>query len=212
MDKFKSKAILLSLLFLFFGSLSFYLYYSGKSMEGVLYAKNVPIQIGDWDGVDIPMDEQTIRLLETRDILFRVYSKPRTPPVYLCVVYAQNNRRSIHPPEVCYIASGWEVGEKKFFSSSLFDVLPIFRATQIMITKNYYKQLVYYWYKSGDAFTSSMIKHQLNMALSQIKQERIRGALIRLSTEIIDETQEEAAERLNQFTALVIPQLQENLL
>lgn len=144
-----------------------------------------------------------MRLLETRDILFRVYRQPATSPVYLCVVFAQNNRRSVHPPEVCYIASGWEVGEK--------EIEPRLKATQILITKNYAKQLVYYWYKAGDELTSSVAKQQLNMALNQLLLGRVRGALIRLSTEIKDETQEEAAQRLDQFASEILPLIQENL-
>ncbi len=212
MDKNQKKLILLGGLFIFFGLFSFIFYYSGKSVEGVLLSKNIPIQVEEWEGIDIPMDEKTMTILETRDILFRVYTQPNVPPVYLCVVFAQNNRRSIHPPEVCYIASGWEVGKKRFFpSNEVSPVEPFFDATEILITKNYNKQVVYYWYKAGDLFTSSIAKHQWNMALSQLMLKRIRGALIRISTEVKDESQKEALQRLNQFTSAVLPALQENL-
>ncbi len=203
MGNLKSKLILLAALFIFFGVSSFFFYYSGKPMQGVLFAQNIPSKVGDWEGTDIPMDEETMRLLETRDILFRIYRRPATPPVYFCVVFAQNNRRSIHPPEVCYIASGWEVGAK--------EIEPRLKATQILITKSYAKQLVYYWYKAGDELTASVAKQQLNMALNQLLLRRVRGALIRLSTEIKEETQEEAAQRLTQFASQILPLVQENL-
>lgn len=211
MNNTKSKVLILSLLFTFIGVVSLFLYYSGKSMEGVLFAKNIPLQVGDWEGIDIPMDEETMRLLETRDILFRAYTQKGKAPVYLCVVFAQNNRRSIHPPEVCYIASGWEVGGKNFIPSNVFNIKPWFDLTEILITKNYNKQLIYYWYKAGDDFTSSMAKHQFNMALNQIMLRRIRGALIRLSTDITEENREKAEARLNEFAASVVPLIKKNL-
>lgn len=211
MNPSKKKQIILSLLFLITGILSMGLYTSGKSMQGALYARNIPLQIGEWEGIDIPMDEETMRLLETRDILFRAYTKPGEEPVYLCVVFAQNNRRSIHPPEVCYIASGWEVGDKKSIPSKEFKSNIDFNATKILITRNYDKQLVYYWYKAGKEFTSSVAQHQLNMALNQIMLKRIHGALIRLSTIVKEEGLREAENRMNQFASKAIPLIKDNL-
>jgi len=211
MASLKGRLITLSVLFLGFTALSLYFYYSGKPIHGVLHAKKIPLQIGGWSGIDIPMDEQTIRLLETSDILFRAYTQKGIAPVYLCIVFAQNNRRSIHPPEVCYIASGWEVGEKDYFPSTEFSIEPEFNATRLMITKNFDKQLIYYWFKAGELFTSSAFRHQLNLALGQILFRNTSGALIRISTVIKNEDRAGAKQRLDQFTQTVMPLIQKYL-
>lgn len=207
----KRRLITLAVLFIAVTVFSLFFYYSGKPIHGVLHAKKIPLEVGDWSGIDIPMDEQSMRLLETRDILFRAYTRKGMAPVYLCIVFAQNNRRSIHPPEVCYIASGWEVGEKNFFPSTEFSIEPEFDATKLLITKNYDKQLIYYWFKAGNLLTSSAFKHQLNLALGQILFRNMSGALIRISTEIKNEDRAAAKERLDEFTQTVIPLIQKYL-
>jgi len=207
----KTRLTILMVCFLGAGLLSLSFYFSGRPVHGVLYAQNIPLSLDGWEGMDIPMDERTLQILETRDVLFRVYNRKEDLPVYLCVVFSANNRRAIHPPEVCYTGGGWEIGEKSFVNSELFIEKPKFEATKIRIAKNYTKQLVYYWYKAGDEFTSSVFSHQISMALNQILFRDVAGAMIRLSTEIKGEEVDAASKRLNQFAHQVTPLILEHL-
>ena len=83
------------------------------SHQHSLYAKQLPLSVDDWVGRDIDVDEQTLRILETEDVVMRDYTKEGSPHVQMCIVYASNNRKVAHPPEVCYKGGGWSLEEKK---------------------------------------------------------------------------------------------------
>lgn len=211
MEILKTKLLRLSLIFFLVSIATITFYFSGKPIYGARYAQRIPLEIGGWEGLDIPMDEQSMRVLETRDILYRSYAKQGAPPVYLCVVFSENNRRSVHPPEVCYTASGWEIGKKNFVSSEVFSITPPFEIVQIEIAKDQNKQLISYWYKAGNHYTSSVFRHQWNMVLSQLLFRNATSALIRFSTEIGNEGKAAAQKRLDAFMAAAFPEIQKNL-
>lgn len=206
METLKRKLVILSGLFLAAGLVAGWFYLAGKPIYGVRYAKEIPLEIEKWSGVDIGMSEADLRLLGTRDVLFRGYSKNDEPPVYLCVIFAENNRALIHPPEVCYIASGWEVGDKHFADIASFAPQFHFDLTQLLITRNLDKQVVQYWFKAGEKYTSSVYQHQWNMVMNQLLFRKSTAALIRLSTDIKEGEERGAAQkRLDEFTEAVVP-------
>lgn len=206
MATLKSKLVRLVVLFGLTGAGAWGFYLTGKPIHGVRFAEKIPLDIAGWEGVGLSVSEEEMRLLGTRDVLFRAYTRKGEPPVYLCVVFAENNRAIIHPPEVCYTASGWEVGDKYFFESKPLPTRGVFGITQILITQNYDKQLVHYWFKAGEKYTSSVYQHQWNMILNQLLFRQSTGALIRLSTGIQEGEERGAAQkRLDKFTEAVVP-------
>ena len=74
--------------------------------ENSQYAKQLPLFLDGWIGKDFEVDGRTLELLETDDVLLREYMKVESSPVQLCVVYASNNRKVAHPPEICYMGGG----------------------------------------------------------------------------------------------------------
>jgi EpsI family protein len=67
----------------------------------------IPLRIGEYQGRDLPIDESVYKFLGAGGMIEREYVGPGAP-VRLSVLYA-SDWRSVHSPEGCYPAQGWEL-------------------------------------------------------------------------------------------------------
>jgi len=69
----------------------------------------VPLQIGNWSGQDVPIPPNIIRVTGTDDFLNRLYSnKLSNQYVSVYIAYTARPRTMLgHRPQVCYPAGGW---------------------------------------------------------------------------------------------------------
>ncbi len=176
------------------------------SPQHSLYAKQLPTVINDWVGRDIDVDNKTLRILETNDVVMRDYAKDGTPHVQMCIVYASNNRKVAHPPEVCYKGGGWSLEEKKpvvLITKSA--KAPEFKVIKLILEKGNQRQLVLYWYKCNKEYTSGYYKQQINIVKSGIITGESTSGLIRISTPIINHNEEAAMSRTQSFILNMLP-------
>ncbi len=186
---------------------------NAPSQPKSLYAKQLPIFINNWVGKDSEVDDKTLEILETDDVLMREYIKEGEPPVQLCIVYAKDNRKVAHPPEVCYKGGGWSLEEKKpiIFSTksdeflSTTDLMPGFKVIKLVLEKGNQRQLILYWYKCNKEYTSNYYKQQINIVKSEIINGNSTSGLIRISTPIIDKDEDVAIKRAQIFTLNILP-------
>lgn len=172
------------------------------SQQNSLYAKQLPISIEDWVGMDIEVDDQTLRILETDDVLMRDYTREGSPHLLLCIVYASNNRKVAHPPEVCYKGGGWSLEKKERVMIS--ENPDGFKVIKLILEKGNEKQLVLYWYKCNKEYTSGYYKQQINIVKSGIITGKSTSGLIRVSTPIIND-EEAAMTRAQIFVLNILP-------
>jgi len=174
-----------------------------------------PKEIGDWKAKDIPLDERTYTVLETKNVVMREYRNPRGEKVYLYIVYSDVNRRVSHPPEVCYTGGGIDISEKEHARFSVPGFGKELRVNSFVSGKDGQKSLVYYWYKAGDKFTTHYLTQQIKAGLNQLMGKKSSTALIRISTEIstkIDnQNKEKAAQILQGFSRKFAPLVKEYL-
>jgi EpsI family protein len=180
--------------------------YPGKGAPQANYAKNLPMDFAGWSGRDLPVSDIEIRILETEDILSREYSRVNEPLIFLAVVYAQENRKVAHPPEICLAGGGWEVEGKK--TVEIGDGFPVVRLTT---AHGLNREVFYYFYKSGDDLTESYLKQQITSALSIFSGAKASAALIRVSTYVRGGDVEAADRRLEEFTLKLLPQVKKVL-
>ena len=172
--------------------------------ENSQYAKQLPLFLNGWVGRDFEIDDRTLEILETDDVLLRTYGKEGSVPVQLCVVYASNNRKVSHPPEVCYKGSGWSVEQKEpILFSKKSNEYPGFRAIKLIIEKGSEKKLVLYWYKCNEKYATNYYKQQFNVVKNEILKGQSTSGLIRISTLIDNEAN--AMERLQDFSIGMLP-------
>lgn len=69
---------------------------------------NLPLQIGDWGGQDIPQTNlEVFILLEPEQYIFRRYEDPAGRTLWLSLIGSRKTK-SFHPPQICYSTDGWQ--------------------------------------------------------------------------------------------------------
>lgn len=68
---------------------------------------NVPLSIGDWQGVDVPETNQEVMiLLEPEQYIQRLYQNQAGQYVWLSMIGGRSSQ-PFHAPDICYDADGW---------------------------------------------------------------------------------------------------------
>ena len=75
--------------------------------------------------------------------------------------------------------------------------------------KKFSRELVVYWFRIAGLNTSNLLKQQLKMALNQIRGKNTSIALIRVITNIENNNESEALDRIKSFCSLLMPLLPE---
>ncbi|MFW6108438.1 MAG: exosortase C-terminal domain/associated protein EpsI [bacterium] len=142
--------------------------------------QDIPTELGPWHMVDErgPTEKER-EILETDAILTRTYSRGQPPQCDLSVVFARDNRRVAHPPEICYKGSGWLVEQRQV---ETFDVDgEPFRANRLLLLHGTSRLIVLYWYKAGEVCTDNYLKMQGHIILSHLTRRGSSSALCRVS-------------------------------
>jgi len=186
------------------GVMSIALYFRQMGEADTVKMTGFPMQIGAWKGEDIPLDDRTYRILETRNLVMRRYVNAENDEVYLYIVASEKNRKVAHPPEICYTGSGSKITEKnliKFNAPGMDKTLEV--NSFVSIDKG--ESLVYYWYKAGDTFTADYVSQQVKSAMKQVMGKMSSVAMIRVSTMIVNGNKEKAGRTLQEFSKEILP-------
>ena len=164
---------------------------------------SVPHHIGAWTGEDGEISEEVKKGIEADSTLSRLYTRPGSD-YYMgaLVVYRRYGRRGfVHRPEMCYPAAGWEI-----LSKGTTTVPYAGRETQavvIVAEREYEKEVVVYWFASGDRLESNYVRQQLRMALDRLTPRKYGWAFVRINAPVVsteEETLDEIRAFLKQFT------------
>jgi EpsI family protein len=182
--------------------------YSTIDYSGELYTRNTPLVIGNWYGKDFSMDDRTYEILETKDAIMREYVNQDGDGVLLALVFSMNNRKVAHPPEVCFVGSGWErtVRDEKIVTIGNREI----KVNSLTLQKKSDKQVVLYLYKSGNKLTSNYYSQQLNIILNGMLHKDTSSALIRISS-ITNSNDDKALALTEKFAGEIIPVLEKLL-
>jgi EpsI family protein len=136
----------------------------------------VPLDIGEWSGKDIRVDDATKKELETDSVLFREY-KNGGNQVWLLVVYYGDSRVSLSLPE-CYSAGYGAYVEKR----DTYDVgFPIKR---MVVEGTGWKKVLFYYFETSNLKSGTYWAMRWQMILNRLKSRNNSGALIRISTRV----------------------------
>lgn len=176
------KFIILIVFFLFATLVMWFGFYYNTDFYGKQYAQTIPTDLHGMESTEIGMDQHTLDILETEDVLYRRYfsKDPNVQPVFLCIVFSENNRKVAHPPELCLSGGGNQVLEKQLIT---FDaaVKNDFDAQRLIVNHGQSKWMYLYWYKTGKFYSSHYLIQQLFAAVTQLIHRKSSCALIRLS-------------------------------
>jgi exosortase D (VPLPA-CTERM-specific) len=170
-----------------------------------------PYQLGDWNGLDLPIENNIREVLGPGDFLLRQYRAPGTDanPVELFVAYFPSQRTgdTMHSPQNCLPGSGWSVLTNRRFQLSVPGG-PDFPVNQYVVSRGADRQLVLYWYFAHDRAVASEYWAKWYLIVDAMRTNRSDGSLIRLNTLMLPgESVDSAMRRLMPLADEVIPKL-----
>ena len=144
--------------------------------------KTIPYQIGEWTGQDTELDEKTYEILETKNILSRLYTGPNQETVHLLLVGSNKDRRVAHPPEVCYTSSNYDIiSSKSVEFNVLGQTVPVKQFLAEDQNDPNHKEHVLYFYQVGKRFTANYYAQQLQFAVDSLAKQDSQILLVRFS-------------------------------
>jgi EpsI family protein len=168
-----------------------------------------PLQVGEWSGREIPIDDSIRQVLGAGDFAEHVYSRPAQPPVDLFLAYfpTQRTGSTIHSPKNCLPGSGWSPLESGRMSLTIPSQGTVV-VNRYLIARGGDRQLVLYWYQSHGRVIASEYWAKLYLVNDAIHLNRTDGALVRILTPTSSyETVEDAQRRAATFAQQVFPLL-----
>ncbi|MDX9701530.1 MAG: EpsI family protein [Candidatus Auribacterota bacterium] len=208
-----TKQIIAVALLLFTGFIMWFGFYYNVKVYNRHYAQSLPMIIDSMNAREIEMDQKTLDILETTDVTFREYSAPDRIPIYLCIIFSENNRKVAHPPELCLSGGGSNV-EQKIQINFDTSIKRNFDAQRLIVNHGSGKWMYLYWYKTGSFYSSKYMLQQFLAAVTQLIHRSSSCALIRLSTPIPPEEEPpytQTQERLVDFSLKALPSINEKL-
>ena len=182
----------------------------------------MPEQIGQWTGQDLPIGEDILAVLGKGEFLNRVYTSsqpihvsqmgPSTGsnlPIGLFIGYfpSQRTGQSIHSPQNCLPGAGWTFDSRRYVT--LKDANgKSFRVGEYLISNGESRQFVIYWYQAHGRSVANEYVSKAYLIADAIRLNRTDGALVRVITPIgPSEPVSEARERALGFAKNMATQL-----
>lgn len=117
----------------------------------------VPLQLGDWSGEDVAINDGTVRVIGAHSFINRLYRDPigREVSFHAAAFTDPEYRASApHHPQVCYPAAGWEIIERQ--SSTIQTERGAIPLEHILFQQGSERVVTTHWYQAGDMkFTGS---------------------------------------------------------
>ncbi len=161
--------------------------------------QEIPMQIGDWQGRDLPLDDSVYNILETRNIIHRNYTNTEGDTILLSIVYYNDTKVDFHAPEACLGGRGERTSKtvKRLNLKIGTQSFPL-EVAEIISTNPDRYGVSYYFYKAGNFMGQNYIKMRLNLARNSLFSGDKSGALIRFSGNYWNENDRQKMERLMQ--------------
>jgi EpsI family protein len=163
---------------------------------------------------EIRMSDKELEILENPTYLARYYQGSDGQGFQLMVIFSANNRKAVHPPQVCLSGSGYRILEEHDRYVALPDGRQI-KIRELLAQKDAGLDLFLYVYKCGDSYTPSFFMQQLRVALGvalgKITGQSPAGALIRLTVPVRGQDADAGRKQAQRIAEEIMPRIDEGL-
>jgi EpsI family protein len=179
----------------------------------------LPMEIREWQGRDLPLDEEVIRVAGVDDYLNRHYvSAGGGVGLYVGFYQTQRQGRTIHSPLNCLPGAGWNPVSRSHLNvevaSSGSAPKRAIEINRIVIESGMNRQLVLYWYQAHGRVVASEYWGKFYTVLDAMRINRTDGSLIRVIMPITDAgagAEQKAQNTAVEFVQAVSPLLSRHL-
>jgi len=177
-----------------------------KAGAGIQAIKKIPLEVGKWQGKDIPLDDRVYEILETKSVIHRVYYTENGKEVFLSIVYFPETKVEFHAPEGCLGGEGIQIAKSARKINLIVDGKEVkINSNQLIWQREGKENLVYYFYKAGKFLEQSYIRLRLALAINKFTNREKSGSLVRVSTPILSGDIQEASNVLINFIGELHP-------
>ncbi len=140
----------------------------------------------DYRGRDVPLDARTLTVLETPTYVYRRYFGPtgRYETLDFCLIFSRDNRKGIHPPDLCLEGAGQNIISKL---DVVVDGGPgpgQVPCRELVVETGQGQYYFLYTYKCGGRYTRSFWRQQFVIFSNGLLSRNAAGALIRVSAPV----------------------------
>jgi EpsI family protein len=144
----------------------------------------LPIEIGQWQGHDVSIDDRVLSVLGVDDYVNRDYvSKAGTLGLYAGFYQTQRQGNTIHSPLNCLPGAGWNPVSRSYISvpvdAESFSSRAI-RVNRIIIEKGLDRALVLYWYQAHGRVVANEYWGKFYAVVDAMSINRTDGAMVRV--------------------------------
>lgn len=172
-----------------------------------------PHKIGDWHqlGPAEDLEPDIARALQADDYRLATLASPQAAAAVglFMAWYADQSRGGVHSPEVCLPGGGWEIAwlERSDITARIGATRP-FNLNRAIIQKGEARMMVFYWFQQRERRIAWDLAAKFWLMVDGIATGRTDGALVRLTTPILEGESDAAAEaRLMDVLADLLPPL-----
>lgn len=166
-----------------------------------LATARMPLSVGAWRGALLPLGEDVLRVLRTRDARMQRHTRAGLAgEVDLYVTHAADDVfRVAHPPARCFEGGGYLEVQRAVAPLPLAD--RVVQANRLVFQRGDEVVLVYTWYRVDGRDVPSYVDYRLASFLRRLGPYRGGGSMVRLSTIVGEGGLEAADARLRAFGA-----------
>jgi EpsI family protein len=146
------------------------------------------LNLGEWNGHDLALEPDVLEVLGPGDFLLRTYvgTSREAIPVQAFIAYFPSQRvgDTMHSPRNCLPGSGWEPVEASYVNLQT-PLRKNANVNRFIVQNGSDRQLVLYWYQAHGRIVASEYWGKYFLIRDAIRMNRSDGALIRITTPIV---------------------------
>lgn len=171
-----------------------------------------PMDVGAWEGRQLWMDQNIVRVLQVDDYILRHYTHTSGAGVTLYVGFYNSLRRvAYHSPKYCLPGNGWQIVNQRIVHIPVDPLRKtVIEANYVVLQKGLDKQLFLYWYQDRGRNIVSDYWAKWYVFWDSATRSRTDGALVRISSVIVD-SEQEVFEHQVEFIRSALPLLRDYL-
>jgi len=164
-----------------------------------------------WTGEPRTLTQRELTILEGPAYLYRRYRADGTGEMLdYCFLYSKDNRKGIHPPDLCVEGFGQGIIQKGDLVADGVPGREGVPCSELIVHDGTNRIYILYTYKCGEAYTRSFWRQQMKIFVNGLTHRQGGGGMIRISLQI-DSDIPAARQRAVEFLRATIPGLDEHL-
>lgn len=173
--------------------------------------ETLTIQNQPWTGSLLQLTPRELTILENPAYVYRRYRQSgRGDYMDYCFLFGRENRKGIHPPDLCVEGFGQGIIQKGDLLVSEVPGQGTVLCSELVIQSGSSTLYMLYTYKFGKAYTNSFWRQQWSICANNLLGREASGGLVRIST-VVKSSLPETRAMATEFLRQTIPRLDAEL-